>query len=142
MKRYIKNFEKGIVWVLLGLLAILLFFSTLELCWLFIKALINYRIGETEILLDISEIIRILGFFFAILIVLELYETVKIYLREHSSIIRVETIMLVAMIAVARKIIVLDYKYTDAITVISIALVIIALSVSYLFLKKASRIKE
>ena len=69
-----------------------------------------------------------------ILIGLELIETIKVYLS--SEVIPVEIIFLVAIIAVTRKVIILDFKNLDPLTLIGMAAIIIALSIGYYAVKK------
>ena len=70
-----------------------------------------------------------------ILIGLELIETIKVYLTQDT--IHVEIIFLVAIIAITRKVIILDFKELTSLTLIGIAAVILSLSVGYYVLKKA-----
>jgi uncharacterized membrane protein (DUF373 family) len=79
--------------------------------------------------------LEIFGFFMMILIGLELIETIKVYLVDHS--IHVEIICLVAIVAIARKVIILDLYKLSPITLLGIAAIILALSVGYFFLKRA-----
>jgi uncharacterized membrane protein (DUF373 family) len=70
-----------------------------------------------------------------ILIGLELIETIKVYLVEEM--VHVEVILLVAIIAVARKVIVLDVKLLPPLSLIGVAAIILALSGGYFLLKRA-----
>ena len=70
-----------------------------------------------------------------ILIGLELIETIKIYLVDES--VHVEIICLVAIVAVVRKVIVLDVYKLPPVTLLGIAAIILALSIGYFFIKKA-----
>ena len=70
-----------------------------------------------------------------ILIGIELIETIKVYLSEES--IHIEIICLVAIVAIARKVIILDVYKLSPVTLLGIAAIILALSVGYFFIKKA-----
>jgi uncharacterized membrane protein (DUF373 family) len=70
-----------------------------------------------------------------ILIGLELIETIKIYLVDES--IHVEIICLVAIVAVTRKVIILDLYKLPPVSLLGIAAIILALTIGYYFLKKA-----
>jgi len=61
-------------------------------------------------------------------------ETVKAYLVENA--IRVHVVFTVALIAISRKVIILDVKETPSLKLAGIAAIIIALSVGYFFIKK------
>ena len=69
-----------------------------------------------------------------ILIGLELIETIKVYLS--SEVIPVEIIFLVAIIAVTRKVIILDFKTLEPLMLIGLAAIILALSIGYYAVKK------
>jgi uncharacterized membrane protein (DUF373 family) len=86
-------------------------------------------------LLGVEKLLDIFGFFFTILIGLELLETIKTYFTKEQ--IHVEIVFLVAMIAIARKVILLDVNKMEPLVLVGIASIIIALTVGYFFVKKA-----
>ena len=71
-----------------------------------------------------------------VLIGLELLETIKAYL-DHNM-IHVEVVFLVAMIAVARKIIILDYKEYTPQVLLGISALVISLSIGLFLYKKGT----
>ena len=73
--------------------------------------------------------------FLMILIGLELMKTIVMYLDEH--VIHVEVVMSVAMIAIARHAIDVDYKTAPPLAMVGIGVVIISLAVGYYCFKKA-----
>ena len=72
-----------------------------------------------------------------ILIGLELLHTIKTYLTENS--VHVEIVLVVAMIAMARKFIVLELKALPPLTLLGMASILIALAGSYFLIKKNRR---
>src|SRR4026207_1034953 len=82
---------------------------------------------------------NVFGGVLLVLLGLELIDTLKVYFAEHS--IRTEVILIVAMIAVGRHIIQIDYHDTSGLELIGMAAIIIALAVSY-FLVKKSRVES
>ena len=80
---------------------------------------------------------NVFGGVLLVLLGLELIDTLKVYFAEHT--IRTEVILIVAMIAVGRHIIQIDYHDTSGLELIGMAAIMIALAVSY-FLVKKSRI--
>ena len=70
-----------------------------------------------------------------ILIALELLESIRAYLTDES--LHVEVVFLVAMIAIARKVIILEVRDLDPMRLIGIAAIILALSGGYYFVKRA-----
>jgi len=70
----------------------------------------------------------------------ELLESIKTYLLEDK--IHAEVIFLVAIVAVSRKIIILDYKTTTPEMLYGMAAVIVALGLGYFLVRKALHIGE
>ncbi len=70
-----------------------------------------------------------------VLLGLELLETVRTYFTEHR--IRLEVIMIVAMIAVSRHIIVIDFEHADGLWLVGVASLVLALSAAYYLVKRS-----
>ena len=130
MLNLLKRFESFIVLTLILMMMVVVSLSTIELGWLLIKDIITPPV----VLLEIDEILEIFGFFMLILIGLELIETIRAYYVEHS--VHAEIVIKVAMIAIARKIIILDIKDLPSLTLIGIAAIVIALSTAYYVIKR------
>ncbi|MCY6494130.1 phosphate-starvation-inducible PsiE family protein [Leptolyngbya sp. GGD] len=69
------------------------------------------------------------GLFLNVLIAFEILENITAYLKKH--VIQVELVIVTSLIAVARKIIILDLEKTAGIDLIALATAIFALSISY-----------
>jgi uncharacterized membrane protein (DUF373 family) len=86
-----------------------------------------------------QKIIEVFGLFLNILIALELLENVTAYLKK--NIIHVELVIVTALIAVSRKIIIFDSKTQKSQDLIAISIGILALSISYCLVRN-TRSKE
>ena len=129
MRRFVELFERFTYVVLIIFLILLLSFTLLELGWLVIEGLID----ESAYRLDILDLFDLFGYFLLILIGLELLETIKAYLDKREF--HVEIIILVAIIAIARKVILLGSAPADEL--IGIALIIVALCGGYYLVRRA-----
>jgi uncharacterized membrane protein (DUF373 family) len=69
-----------------------------------------------------------------VLIGLELLETIKAYLEKDT--VHAEVVFLVAMVAIARKVIILEYDNLNPMVMVGISTIIIALAVGYYFVKR------
>ena len=133
MEKILKKFEHYVVIGLLAMMALVVFLSTVELAVIIVERMLD---GTPKFfLLDITDMLEIFGFFMMILIGLELIETIKVYIVEES--IHIEIICLVAIVAITRKVIILDLYKLPPVTLLGIAAIILALSVGYFFIKKA-----
>lgn len=79
----------------------------------------------------------VFGLFLNVLIALELLENITAYLKKH--VIQVELVIVTSLIAVSRKIIILDLEKTAGIDLIALATAILALSVSYWIIRRVNR---
>ena len=133
MEKLLKKFERYIVIGLLAMMALVVFLSTVELAVIIVERMLS---GVPHLfLLNISDMLEIFGFFMMILIGIELLETIKIYLVDES--IHVEIICLVAIVAITRKVIILDLNKLPPVSLLGIAAIILALTIGYYYLKKA-----
>ena len=92
---------------------------------------------DDVLFLEIDELFRIFGFFFVILIGFELMETIEMYIKE--NVIHAEVVLLVAVIAVARKVILLDLEKYDPVAIIGLGIIIFALGGCYYLIKLSHR---
>jgi uncharacterized membrane protein (DUF373 family) len=87
------------------------------------------------LLLENYELTNVLGAFLLVLIAVELLDTILEYFRENA--IHVEIVVLLSIIAIARKVILLDPATTNGMELIGIGVIILGLSAAYFMIKKA-----
>lgn len=135
MLKLMKCFERIVVYALLVMLMLVVLIATLELGYSLLAQ--AWGIDEPNLFLDFTDLLSIFGFFLLVLIGIELAETIYTYLEEDK--VHVEVVFLVAMVAVARKVITLDYMKVSAPTLYGIAAIALALTVGYYLLKRTMR---
>ncbi|MCC5847819.1 MAG: phosphate-starvation-inducible PsiE family protein [Verrucomicrobia bacterium] len=129
--KLIRGFELLVVVALILLMVVVVALATIELVvvlWAQVRT-------EPFPMIGLSELLSLFGYFMMVLIGLELLETIKNYLTENS--LHVEIVVLVAIIAVARKVIILDMKELEPMTLLGISCLLISLSLGYWLLKHA-----
>jgi uncharacterized membrane protein (DUF373 family) len=135
MIELVNKFEKGVYAVLMGLLMLVLVGSLLDLIVLLYEALWKITPG----VLETKELIAILGAFLLVLIGVELLDTIKAYFRENT--IHVEIVVLLATIAIARKVILLDPSgmngFEFGFELMGIGVIVVGLGTGYYLIKKA-----
>jgi uncharacterized membrane protein (DUF373 family) len=129
----LKLFEKLVVFSLVGMMVLVVALATLELGWVIVKDIITPPV----FLLEINELLDIFGLFLLVLIGIELLDTIKSYLAEHK--LHVEIVLVVAMIAIARKVIILDTEKLSDLTLIGIGAIILALAIAYYLVKQSHK---
>lgn len=128
----VERVEKIILQALICLMGLVVLLSTLELTYILIQNLMTPPL----LMLNIDKLLDLFGYFFMILIGIELLETIKSYFK--SDRLHVEVVITVSIIAIARKVIILDLKELPPLTLVGIGVIIIALSAGYYLLKQAS----
>jgi len=128
---FIEKFEKLAYGALIVMLMAVLVFALVDLAVTVSVAVITPPVG---IILN-SELISLLGVFLLVLIGIELLDTIRAYFRENT--IHVEIVVLLAIIAIARKVILLEPATTNGMELLGIGVVIIGLAASYYLIKKA-----
>ena len=135
MIEVVNKFEKGVYAILMALLMVVLIGSLLDL----VKLLFGALWTESPALLESRELIAILGAFLLVLIGVELLDTIKAYFRE--NVIHVEIVVLLAIIAIARKVILLDptgmTPFEFGFELMGIGVIVVGLGAGYYLIKKA-----
>jgi uncharacterized membrane protein (DUF373 family) len=124
-----KRFEQAIIIVLAVMMAVVVAFSTLDLANVIVEKLID----APFLLLKAEELIDLFGLFLLVLIGLELLEIIKSYAMD--NVVHVRVVLTVAMIAIARKVIILNVDTLSATSMLGIAAIIVALSAAHYALK-------
>jgi uncharacterized membrane protein (DUF373 family) len=83
-----------------------------------------------------AELFQLFGLFLNVLIALEILENITAYLKKH--VIQVELVLVTSLIAVSRKIIILDLEKKDSNDLIALAVAVLSLSISYLIIRQAN----
>ena len=125
-----------IVSKLLSLLMIVVIFATLfDLAIFVFKEILSSEEGHFS-----QTLFKTFGLFLNVLIALEILENITAYLKKH--VLQVELVIVTSLIAIARKIIILDLKATEGIEIIGLGIAILSLSISYLIIRSSNSRNE
>lgn len=131
MLNILKKYERFMIRTLMVMMAIVLGLATIDFAWLIIKDVVQSRF----FLLSIDELLELFGLFMLVLIGIELLETImKTYITQGQP--HYEVVLSVAIIAIARKVIILDLKEIGSLTLVGIACIIVALTAGYFLMKR------
>lgn len=111
-------------------MVVVLIFTVFDLCLFLFRALDIPSESRSEKVF----IIEIFGLFLNILIALELLENITAYLRKH--VVQVELVFITALIAAARKIIILDFEKVSGDQLLGLSAAIFALAISYWLMRQ------
>jgi uncharacterized membrane protein (DUF373 family) len=133
LEALIGSVQKLIVIALSGMLVVVVVLSTIHL-----GVLIAQEIwAPPRFLIRVQGLLEIFGYFLLVLIGVELLETLKAYLRK--DVIHVRVVLEVALIAMARKVIIEEPNTVSSLTLLGIAALILALAVAFYFERQAKR---
>ncbi|MBN1416584.1 MAG: phosphate-starvation-inducible PsiE family protein [Bacteroidales bacterium] len=126
---YINKIEKLILIIIVVIFSFLLLLSLIDIVY---EIIMEVR-TKPFLIIKADNLMDLFSVFLIVLIGLELLETIKAYLRD--DILHVELVLLLAIIAVSRKVIVWNFDKYDTWELIGLAIMVIALSFSYFLLK-------
>jgi uncharacterized membrane protein (DUF373 family) len=134
----VKKYESFILSVLAVMMAAVVILATVDLGWMLLTYVMSPPLG----LVEIGQLLEIFGMFMLVLIGIELFETVGMYQKDRVS--RVEIAIIVALLAVARKVIILDYKSLTSFSLLDVGVAVLAFAVAYYLLhaNRRSRLRE
>lgn len=119
------------------LMTMLIFVGTIDVGWSLFEKMLHTK---PMFFLSISDILSTFGAFMAVLIAIEIFINITMYLRD--DVIHVKIVMATAIMAIARKVIILDFKQTEAGYVWATAAVILAACAGYWLLGKSEQDKK
>lgn len=132
MLKILDRVRKYIAIVLLGLMAIIVVSATLEVAY---EIVIN-MFEPPGFFIGVQDLFGVFGLFLMVLIGLELMTSIQMYL-DHNS-IHAELMLLVAITAITRKIVILDATKIDPMIMFGIGAIIIALALGYYLVRRSS----
>ena len=125
-----------IVSKLLALLMLVVIFACLADLAIFIfQEILSPEVGGFS-----QTLFKTFGLFLNVLIALEILENITGYLKKH--VLQVELVIVTSLIAIARKIIILDLKVTECLEIIGLGFAILALSISYFIIRSSNSKQE
>lgn len=130
LKKFTQTIEKIIVITLIFMMSFVLLLATVELARFVISAIGN----EGDWLISLNGLTGLFGVFLLVLIGIELLDTIKVYLKQ--NVVHVEVVVLVAIIALARKIVIIEVEQLSGELLIGMGVLITALAVAYYLIKR------
>lgn len=130
----LKHFERIIVGILAALIALVILLATADLGIDLFKDIV---FSEPRFLVGVDALLSLFGEFLVILLGFELLETVKAYLRD--DVVHVEVVLIVALIALARKAILIETATVPGSAMLGLASLLLSIAVSYWLVMQIQR---
>ncbi|RAM52809.1 MAG: hypothetical protein C6Y22_04130 [Hapalosiphonaceae cyanobacterium JJU2] len=127
----IENIEVLVSKTLSVMMVVVIFVAVFDLGIFLFRELFDTPYGKFN-----TTLFKIFGLFLNILIALEILENITGYLKKH--VLQVELVIVTSLIAVARKIIILDLEKVSGIDIIGLGIALLSLSISYWIIRKTN----
>lgn len=115
----------------LGLLMILvIIFGVIDVAWTIYQRIV----AKPRFILTIGDILMTFGAFMVVLIAIEIFQNIILYLRD--DVIHVKIVLATALMAIARKVIILDYDELEPMYIFATGAVLVATGITYYFVYK------
>jgi uncharacterized membrane protein (DUF373 family) len=122
-----QKFEHIIVIIVTTLIAVVIVFAIWNLALKIILAVLTTSFDPT----DYKVFQAVFGMIFTVIIALEFKRSILVLAERRSSIVQVRAVIMIALLAVVRKLIILDVKETESLQLFALAAAIIALGIVY-----------
>ncbi len=110
------------------LMVVVIFWGVGDVVYVLYKQLIE----APFMLLEIADILKLFAAFLAVLIAIEIYQNIVLYLR--TDIIPTKLVVATALMAISRKVIILDFDEVTPLYIFAMACVVLALGITYYLL--------
>lgn len=125
MIRFLQSAIRVAVRVLAVLMTFVILVGTIDVGW----TLCAYLMANPKFVLTIKDILATFGAFIAVLIAIEIFVNIVLYLRD--DVIHVKIVMATPLMAVSRKVIILDVDSSSTGFLLGLAAVVLAMSIGY-----------
>jgi uncharacterized membrane protein (DUF373 family) len=123
-----QRFEHIIILILTGLIAVVVVAAV----WtLILKIFLSLVLAGGFDPSDYSAFQAVFGMIFTVIIALEFKKSLLVVAERHESVIQIRAVIMIALLAVCRKLIILDVAKADAMHVVALAGAILALGLVY-----------
>lgn len=130
-----ERFEQAVVLVLTALIVVVVASATWHLALAVLGLLVTDQVDPAN-----QQVFQaVLGMMFTVIIALEFKHSLLVVLARQESIVRVRSVVLIAMLAMVRKFIILDLKETEPALLFALAAAILALGVVYWLVRDQDR---
>jgi uncharacterized membrane protein (DUF373 family) len=133
---FINFLQKIILWSV----KILALFMVVVIVWSVVDVIILMVIKAQDpylLLTDMDEVLAIFGAFLVVLIAIEIFLNIILYLKKDMSHLRL--VIATALMAIARKVIILDYDQVRDFHMVGMGILILALGFAYWFICRSHR---
>ncbi|AGS40251.1 MULTISPECIES: phosphate-starvation-inducible PsiE family protein [Cycloclasticus] len=121
---------KAAIKILAVLMVLVIFWGVADVFYV----IYNQLLAPPFLLLNLSDIFKTFAAFLAVLIAIEIFQNIVLYLR--TDVFPLRLVIATALMAMARKVIIIDFKFVIPMHMFALAGIILALGFTYYLLGK------
>ncbi|MDH2355982.1 phosphate-starvation-inducible PsiE family protein [Bradyrhizobium sp. SSUT18] len=133
-----QKFEQVCVLMLTALIAIIIVLALWNLTLKLLLSILATNFDPT----DYEVFQTVFGMIFTVIIALEFKRSLLVVAERRDSVVQVRSVILIALLAVVRKLIILDLSSTDAFHLLALAAAILALGAVYWLVRDQGQSRE
>jgi uncharacterized membrane protein (DUF373 family) len=131
-----QQFEHIVVLILTAFIAIIVVAALWSLS---LKILFGLVLSGSLDPSDYAVFQAVFGMIFTVIIALEFKKSLLVVAERHDSVVQIRSVVMIALLAICRKIIILDLSETDAWHILAFAAAIVALGIVYWLVRDSDR---
>ena len=124
---FYQKFEHVSILILSGLIDVIVALAIWNLAVKIVVSVLSSSFDPT----DYQVFQAIFGMIFTVIIALEFKRSLLVLAERHKSIVQVRTVILIALLAIVRKLIILDTSSSEPMYLLALAATVLALGASY-----------
>ena len=132
---FYQKFEHAIILILTGLIAIVVAFAVWNLLLKVLLSIFSSRFDPT----DYMVFQALFGMIFTVIIALEFKRSLLVVAERRHGVVQVRTVVLIALLAIVRKLMIIDLSAAEAPQVFALATVIVALGAVHWLVRDQDR---
>src|ERR1700682_397397 len=123
-----QRFEHVVILILTALIAIVVVVAVWNLS---LKILFGLVLSGSFDPSDYSAFQAVFGMIFTVIIALEFKKSLLVVAERRETVVQIRSVVMIALLAICRKVIILDLNETDALQILALAAAILALGIVY-----------
>ena len=131
-----QRFEHIVVLILTALIAVIVVAAVWSLS---LKILFGLVLSGSLDPSDYAVFQAVFGMIFTVIIALEFKKSLLVVAERRDSVVQIRSVVMIALLAICRKVIILDLTETDALHVVAFAAAILALGVVYWLIRDSDQ---
>jgi uncharacterized membrane protein (DUF373 family) len=131
-----QRFEYIVVLILTALIAVIVVAAVWSLS---LKILFGLVLSGSLDPSDYAVFQAVFGMIFTVIIALEFKKSLLVVAERRDSVVQIRSVVMIALLAICRKVIILDLTETDALHFVAFAAAILALGVVYWLIRDSDR---